>query len=916
MHYTDENILKFFFFVLGFKAVSVIGGLDVAADRKKIQNARAIVGTPGRVLHLIQNDVLNTSEIKLLILDEADKMVSATFRGDFEKIYKSLPSKKQMIACSATFCNDLDSDLAKYMRNPFLISTEKRATSLLGIKQLIYNIPEEKSNILEMQAKTAALKQIFSNMSFKQCLVFSNSQSRADSYRSFLHKDGWPCEVICGAQDQKTRLDAFNKFREFKTRILIATDLMARGIDSENVNLVINLELPDDAATYLHRVGRAGRFGSHGIAVSFIASKKDREKLRKILEGIGFGMEILKFPKNKIVDLWNFNDPEGEKHQLGVFDMNENIECEKENINNNAQVEAKPTDYEKMGSKQRTSQSNVKMDVLKQLIDSNSNVKPSNNRNGNLFSDFIEDLSSNLDEKNENTNFVSQDSINQQNGSQAIDEKNERANFVSQDSVNSQRDSEAIDEKGEKAKLVSQDSVDQQKDNKAIDEISDSKEILNTSNIAPKSRDSLVNLVCDQRKNEVAKPERNVFDDFNATVENDSLTTDALIVDSKTNIKDTEPTSCSEKPSLDEYEQDTGDDHATKESSTSGRKSIETGVVPEEKSGKCDKLRNSLRSLLIENEPDNKNSEDIFDDFISSQCVNSNIEECSKLCGNDVNHDASNTPNARNSSKSKVSKSKNRKPSKQAIKEAIREVHNNIISSCDSQAPPPSINSFSEPQPSTSFRSGDVLQNKSDTSNYPRSSSPTCGNQTKSDLNNISSLTEELNISFNASDFVSEQAKVDAPQQKRPEMHRENSASTSEGWSTVDSATETASEHNESSGFDEETSEASSGVVTSEISNRSSSSDSSTVTTDHSDSDSSDSKSSTETEVARSPNGRRCELFRNKRRARVSTNRTNQSSAHTISTANWNNLYWNQFKQIQDYVELCRYAKQQASQYS
>uniref|UniRef100_T1GNC4 Helicase C-terminal domain-containing protein n=1 Tax=Megaselia scalaris TaxID=36166 RepID=T1GNC4_MEGSC len=126
------------------------------------------------------------------------------------------------------------------MKNPLFISTEKKATVLLGIKQFIYQIPEEstKTSILEMTAKVEALKNIFNKISFKQSIIFTNSQSRAESYKTYLVKEGWTSDVITGAMDQTDRLEIFKRFRTFQTKILVSTDLMSRGVDSEHLNLV------------------------------------------------------------------------------------------------------------------------------------------------------------------------------------------------------------------------------------------------------------------------------------------------------------------------------------------------------------------------------------------------------------------------------------------------------------------------------------------------------------------------------------------------------------------------------------------------------------------------------------------------------------------------------------------------------
>ncbi|XP_050336995.1 uncharacterized protein LOC126763490 [Bactrocera neohumeralis] len=382
----------------GFRAVSVIGGLDVADDRKRLHGAKAVVGTPGRLLHLIQNNVLNTSKIRLLVLDEADKMYTQSFRQDLRRIQNALPAKRQTIACSATFCDGLDEELAKIMRNPLLISTEERATLLVGIKQFVYEVAEQKTSILEMQTKLAALRVIFGRIPFKQCLIFAGSQSRANSYCNYLEKEGWPCELISGAQDQKTRLEMFHKFREFKTRIIITTDLMARGVDSEHVNLVINLELPTDMVTYLHRIGRAGRFGSHGIAINFVANEKDRCTLTRLITRIGNGMSVLKFPQKELAaeeqehDFWDFLNFEKDKQRFGLFgcealaplaslehssfsDTQEN----KENLNDNQLNTSSSIDTNTFQVDSKDSALNMQDNLLERPENNNQHYSPSHN---------------------------------------------------------------------------------------------------------------------------------------------------------------------------------------------------------------------------------------------------------------------------------------------------------------------------------------------------------------------------------------------------------------------------------------------------------------------------------------------------------------------------------------------------------
>uniref|UniRef100_A0AAG5D6K1 RNA helicase n=1 Tax=Anopheles atroparvus TaxID=41427 RepID=A0AAG5D6K1_ANOAO len=295
--------------VSNFKARSFIGGMEISVDRKNLQNCSAVVGTPGRLLHLIKSNVLNTSYIRTLVMDEADTLLDASMRGDINKIVAALPDKRQTIVCSATFYNDRDRELLRYLNEKFIGVTPKREVPLLfGIKQFVRELPDEPDNVKDLLAKVAVLNEIFRQMTFSQCVVFANTTAKAETYCTYLKKSGWPAEVINGAMEQRMRLKAIDDFRSFRSRVLIATNLIARGIDVENVNLVINADVPKDNATYLHRIGRAGRFGTRGIAITLVSGVKDMERFRRILHDIGGNeMFVLKFPRGPQEDIWQFD---------------------------------------------------------------------------------------------------------------------------------------------------------------------------------------------------------------------------------------------------------------------------------------------------------------------------------------------------------------------------------------------------------------------------------------------------------------------------------------------------------------------------------------------------------------------------------------------------------------------------------
>ncbi|XP_037934016.1 probable ATP-dependent RNA helicase DDX20 [Teleopsis dalmanni] len=309
----------------GFNATTVIGGTNIQEDRKRIQLAKSIVVTPGKFLHLLRSKMVNTSKIKLLVIDEADQMYDEGFRKDVDIILKQLPIR-QIVVCSATFPNDLYIKLSKLMHNPYYVSTQEKSCVLIGIKQYAYTIPEQKVSLKEMNEKLKAINYIFAVIPFKQCLLFAGTQLRASSYCGYLQRDGWGCEIISGAQSQIERAETFKKFREEKIRILVTTDLMARGIDALNVNLVINVDQPKDAVTYLHRIGRAGRFGSHGISITLIATEKEEIHYKKIIDEIGAGIlnvNVLNFPntlkESDLYDFWNFSNLSEEISRLGLY---------------------------------------------------------------------------------------------------------------------------------------------------------------------------------------------------------------------------------------------------------------------------------------------------------------------------------------------------------------------------------------------------------------------------------------------------------------------------------------------------------------------------------------------------------------------------------------------------------------------
>jgi ATP-dependent RNA helicase DDX20 len=321
------------FLLVGLVIESFIGGMPLEADIQKAKLCHIAVGAPGRVKHLIKMGALSTKSVRLFVLDEADKLMESSFQIDINEIYNTLPQRKQMIASSATYPQELDTFLANYMLSPTQVTSENETPLLLGLRQFVAVLKAGTVNaVQEMKAKNEFLVEIFSKISFTQCLVFTNYQTRTESVYNYLNQNGWSSSFISAAQDQSDRLEAISNLKNFKTRILLSTDLTSRGIDAPNVDLVINYDLPHDAVSYLHRIGRAGRYGSFGICINFALEGDTLNRLQNILGTIGStNLSISKLPPlNGEVDVWQV-DPNTLEQIWGVVPSTD-LNCIREDL--------------------------------------------------------------------------------------------------------------------------------------------------------------------------------------------------------------------------------------------------------------------------------------------------------------------------------------------------------------------------------------------------------------------------------------------------------------------------------------------------------------------------------------------------------------------------------------------------------
>ena len=241
------------------------GGTDLKEDIHRLRNqstpVHVVVGTPGRVFDLSVKQIMDISKCGILVLDEADKLLSQDFEKTVENIIKKLPNQRQIMLFSATFPSDVRKFQEKYMPNSVMKNLMKELT-LLGITQY-YTYIEEK-------LKLNCLHTLFQKLEINQAIIFCNATKRVKLLAKKVMEMGMSCFFIHAKMEQQERNKVFHDFRNNACRCLVSTDLMTRGIDVPNVNVVINFDFPKNSETYLHRIGRSGRFGHLGIAISFV----------------------------------------------------------------------------------------------------------------------------------------------------------------------------------------------------------------------------------------------------------------------------------------------------------------------------------------------------------------------------------------------------------------------------------------------------------------------------------------------------------------------------------------------------------------------------------------------------------------------------------------------------------------------
>jgi translation initiation factor 4A len=261
---------------MGISVYAATGGPPIKDDIRAIERgAQFVIGTPGRIFDLMNREVLRRDNIRVLIFDEADQMLEDRFKEQVMCILrKGFPKEMQVALFSATMDEDVLYVANKLLQNPVRILIRPEEVPLDGIKQYFVELERE-------EWKFDVLCDLYQQLTINQALIYCNKRQRAEWLAEKMSAQGFPVSFIHGEMDVEERKKRMADFRRGNVRVMIATDMLARGIDVQQVSLVINFELPTDRANYIHRIGRAGRFGRKGITINLI-SPEDRRALGEI----------------------------------------------------------------------------------------------------------------------------------------------------------------------------------------------------------------------------------------------------------------------------------------------------------------------------------------------------------------------------------------------------------------------------------------------------------------------------------------------------------------------------------------------------------------------------------------------------------------------------------------------------------
>jgi superfamily II DNA/RNA helicase len=264
--------------ITGLTIQTLVGGTyveeDISTFKKNVPHV--VVGCPGRVFDMMRRNVIVSKKIKMVVIDEADEMLSAGFKEQLYNIFQYFNNEIQVVLFSATLPENIFEITDKFMRNPVKITVKADNLTLEGISQYFVALDDD------MQ-KYSTLKDLFTFISLSQSIIYCNSVKRVMDLYTAMKEDNFPVCCIHSAMEKADRDESFTNFRTGKSRVLISSNVTARGIDIQQVSVVINFDVPKCVHTYLHRIGRSGRWGRKGVGLNFI-TRRDVYKIKEIEE--------------------------------------------------------------------------------------------------------------------------------------------------------------------------------------------------------------------------------------------------------------------------------------------------------------------------------------------------------------------------------------------------------------------------------------------------------------------------------------------------------------------------------------------------------------------------------------------------------------------------------------------------------
>ncbi len=266
------------------KSLTVFGGVSINPQMIQMQGVEILIATPGRLLDLVANNAMQLSEVEVLVLDEADKMLNLGFKEEMNQVFALLPSRRQNLLFSATLGKDIHTITEMLLHNPVKIEIAPEVENLENIKQVGYHVTEERRGPL--------LRYLIKEQNLTQVLVFTSSVHKADSVVHKLKINGIVALALHSEKSQGARTDALRYFKSGEINVLVATDLASRGIDIPFLPTVINYELPRSPKDFIHRIGRTGRAGAPGLAISFVGPD-DKEHFRVIQKKMGRWVDMV-----------------------------------------------------------------------------------------------------------------------------------------------------------------------------------------------------------------------------------------------------------------------------------------------------------------------------------------------------------------------------------------------------------------------------------------------------------------------------------------------------------------------------------------------------------------------------------------------------------------------------------------------